>query len=147
MRGRWSAFCASLPYFMMAGPIQFTFMYCEPRGSPCAHISSPSTACRHGVASRPPYSRGQCCVSQPRSASFAQNAREKSSWASLPGPSFESFAQSAGSSCARNARSSARKAASSGEKAKSTAFPLLDRRPAGERLEEDARASLAQVVA
>jgi len=41
IRGRCSAFCWSDPYFMIAGPIQLTFMYWGPRGSPIAHISSP----------------------------------------------------------------------------------------------------------
>ena len=62
---------------MIVGPIQLTFMYWEPRGSPTRHISSERIACRHGVASAPPYSEGQLWVSQPRSASLAQNSREK----------------------------------------------------------------------
>ena len=32
---------------MMIGPTQFTPMYCAPRGSWCAHISSRTTVCSH----------------------------------------------------------------------------------------------------
>jgi hypothetical protein len=81
---------------MMVGPIQFTFMYWEPRGSPRCHISSERIACRHGVASAPPNSAGQLWVSQPRSASFAQNSFEKADWASLPGPCRDISSQSEG---------------------------------------------------
>ena len=56
---------------MIDGPIQLTFMYCGPRGSPIDHSSSPRMACCQGVAALPPYSAGQCGVSQPRSASAA----------------------------------------------------------------------------
>ena len=108
---------------MIVGPTQFTFMYWELRGSPILHISSPRIAWRHGEASRPPYSVGQCCVSQPLRASFGQNSFENSACASLPGPCFESSAQSAGSASARNSRSSRRKAMSSSDQRNSTPPP------------------------
>ena len=44
MGGRKRAFCSSVPYSMIVGPTQFTFMYCELRGSPRCHISSPTIA-------------------------------------------------------------------------------------------------------
>jgi hypothetical protein len=37
---------------MMIGPTQLTPMYCAPRGSWCAHISSRTTVCSHTEASR-----------------------------------------------------------------------------------------------
>ena len=43
-------------------------MYCGPRGSPAAHISSRTTACCHTEPSAPPCSAGQLSVSQPRAA-------------------------------------------------------------------------------
>src|SRR5262245_11811623 len=108
---------------MIVGPTQLTFMYCELRGSPQRHISSPRIACRHGVASPPPYSRGQLCVSQPRSARRGQNSRAKAACASLPGPSLAISSQSAGRLSARKARSSTRKARSSSLHWKSTPPP------------------------
>ncbi len=40
----------------IVGPIQFTFMYCGPRGSPTAHISSPRMKCSQSSPALPPYS-------------------------------------------------------------------------------------------
>src|SRR5215475_4912457 len=119
---------------MIVGPIQFTFMYCELRGSPRRHISSPRTACRHGLASAPPYSRGQLWVSQPFAARRGQNSRAKAACASLPGPSFAISSQSGGSASSRKPRSSRRKASSSSLQAKSTAARAPPRAPTvGER--------------
>src|SRR5262245_31444094 len=115
---------------MIVGPTQLTFMYCELRGSPQRHISSPRIAWRQGVASPPPYSRGQLCVSQPRSARSGQKLRAKAACASLPGPSFAISSQFAGRLSARKARSSARNAASSSLHSKSTA-PASRTAPAG----------------
>ena len=39
--GRYLSSCAGVPYFISTGPTQLTFIYCAPRGSPAAHISSP----------------------------------------------------------------------------------------------------------
>src|SRR5437762_5324714 len=91
-------------------------MYCGPRGSSCAHISSRRIACFHGLASCPPYARGQAMVSQPRAASFAQKARVNGS---ARGSSTNMPRHQAGSSSARKARSSARKPSSSSVNAKS----------------------------
>jgi hypothetical protein len=49
---------------MMLGPIQFNDMYCGPRGSWWAVISSFSATCPQIGASCPPYSRGEAIVSQ-----------------------------------------------------------------------------------
>src|SRR5262249_53790251 len=117
---------------MIVGPIQFPFMYCEPRGSPTRHISSERIACRHGVASAPPYAFGQLCVSQPRCASAPQNSRENAACASLPGPWAESSAQFAGRPSSRNARSSRRYAASPSDHSNSKAVSSAsDGPPAG----------------
>src|SRR5262249_57610288 len=86
--GRWRAFCSALPQRMIVGPIQFTFMYCEPRGSPRRHISSPRIAWRHGLASLPPYSRGQLRGSPPLSPRRGQNSPADAASPSLPRPAL-----------------------------------------------------------
>ena len=133
MRGRCLAFCSSVPYRRITGPTQLTAMYCWPRGSPWFHISSPTMACRQGVAPRPPYSTGQCWVSHPFSAILAQNVRENAACSSLPGPPFEISSQSSGSSSRMNWRSSSRKATSSGLQSNSMGPLLVPARARGFR--------------
>src|SRR4051794_34053307 len=88
----------------MVGPIQLTFMYCAPRGSPAAHISSPRMKCSHTVLARPPYSFGQCGTSRPAAASFGQNSREKAVTCGDPGPWREISFQFGGNSRERKSR-------------------------------------------
>src|SRR5207249_6508440 len=91
-------------------------MYCGPRGSPAAHISSRTTACCHTEPSAPPCSFGQLSVSQPRAASFWHSSRVKGM---ARASSTKTVLHHAGSSASRKARSSARNASSSGVKSKS----------------------------
>src|SRR6476619_6800783 len=95
-------------------------MYCGPRGSPAAHISSRTTACCHTEPSAPPCSSGQLSVSQPRSANWWQNSRVKGI---ARASSTKTVFHHSGSSSSRNARSSARNASSSGVKSKSMRSP------------------------
>src|SRR3954452_17690952 len=95
-------------------------MYCGPRGSPAAHISSRTTACCHTEPSAPPCSDGQLRVSQPRSASWWQNSRVKGM---ARASSTKTVFHHSGSSSSRNVRSSARNASSSGVKSKSIGSP------------------------
>src|SRR3954468_15711329 len=95
-------------------------MYCGPRGSPAAHISSRTTACCHTEPSAPPCSAGQLRVSQPRAANVWQNSRVKGMARSS---STKTVFHQSGSSSSRNARSSARNASSSGVKSKSIGSP------------------------
>src|SRR4051812_27424176 len=95
-------------------------MYCGPRGSPAAHISSRTTACCQTEPSAPPCSAGQLSVSQPRSANVWQNSRVKGMARSS---STKTVFHHSGSSASRNARSSARNASSSGVKSKSIGSP------------------------
>src|SRR4051794_9784267 len=95
-------------------------MYCGPRGSPAAHISSRTTACCHTEPSAPPCSAGQLSVSQPRAARVRQNSRVKGMARSS---STNTVFHHSGSSSSRNARSSARNASSSGVKSKSIGSP------------------------
>ncbi len=74
MGGRWVRCCSSVPWRMMIGPTQLTPMYCAPRGSWWAHISSRTTVCSQGEEARPPNSSGQDMHSSPRSASNRQKA-------------------------------------------------------------------------
>jgi hypothetical protein len=71
--GRCVRRCSSVPCRMMAGPTQLTPMYCAPRGSWCAHISSRTAVCSHGEAPRPPNSSGHAMHSSTRSARSRQN--------------------------------------------------------------------------
>ena len=64
---------ASVPNAMIAGPTQLRPMYCAPRGSWCAHISSRTTVCSHTDPPRPPYSTGHASVRSCSAASRAQN--------------------------------------------------------------------------
>src|SRR2546421_9250617 len=85
-------------------------MYCGPRGSPAAHISSRTTACCHTEPSAPPCSFGQLSVSQPRAASFRQNSRVNGI---ARASSTKTVFHHVGSSSSRNARNSARNSSSS----------------------------------
>ena len=109
---------------MIDGPIQLTFMYCGPRGSPTDHSSSPRMMCCHGVAARPPCSAGQCGVSQPRSASRRLKTFE---WATFSGdPSWRTAPRHSPSSAeATNECSSSRNAASSSDQPNSNGPPTL----------------------
>ena len=69
---------------MIDGPIQLAFMYCGPRGSPRDQSSSPRIASCHGVARLPPYSSGQCGISQLRSASMPAKRYEYSAFSRDP---------------------------------------------------------------
>ena len=69
MADRCCCFCASVPNAMIAGPTQLRPMYCAPRGSWWAHISSRTTVWSHTDPPPPPYSVGQATVSRPSSAS------------------------------------------------------------------------------
>ena len=71
--GRCWSRCASVPWRIKAGPTQLTPMYCAPRGSWCAHISSRTTVCSQTEPPPPPYSLGQARHSRPSSASSLQN--------------------------------------------------------------------------
>src|SRR3954469_8602058 len=95
-------------------------MYCGPRGSPAAHISSRTTACCHTDRSAPPCSFGQLSVSQPRAASFWQSSRVNGIARSS---STKTVFHHDGSSSSRKDRSSARNASSSGLNSKSIASP------------------------
>src|SRR3954454_21837930 len=95
-------------------------MYCGPRGSPAAHISSRTTACCHTDPSAPPCSFGQLSVSQPRAASFWQSSRVNGI---ARASSTKTVFHHDGSSSSRKARSSARNASSSGLNSKSMGSP------------------------
>src|SRR5713101_6037010 len=123
IRPRWYCFCSGVPAAMMAGPIQLTFMYCGPRGSPAPHISSPRMVRSHGDASLPPYSIGQCGVSSPRSASAPQNAMHCALCTSV-GRSLSSWLQPAGMWSRITERTSSRNSRSSPLHPNSMASPL-----------------------
>src|SRR5438045_8951857 len=107
----------------MVGPIQFTFMYCGPRGSPTAQSSSARMAYVQGDAPSPPISRGQCGVSQPRAASRGQNVRENATCASRPGPSLATSLQSDGDAVAQKSLMARRNARSASDQPKFNAAP------------------------
>src|SRR4051812_2474914 len=106
---------------MRMGPIQFTFMYWPPRGSPTHHISSARIRAVHGSASRPPQADGQCGTRRPAFASFAQNSFENLVCASEAGP-CASCSQLAGRLAERNSRTIDRKATCLSSHAKSISF-------------------------
>src|SRR3954451_20321304 len=95
-------------------------MYCGPRGSPAAHISSRTTACCHTDPSAPPCSFGQLSVSQPRAASFWQSSRVNGI---ARASSTKTVFHHDGSSSSRKARSSVRNASSAGLNSKSMGSP------------------------
>ncbi len=73
MADRCLAFCSAVPYRISAGPTQLIPMYCGPRGSCWAHISSRSTVCCQTEPPPPPCSFGHASASSPSVASSLQN--------------------------------------------------------------------------
>src|SRR5262249_2340916 len=118
MRGRWNAFCSSLPQAMSVGPAWFRpTNVVVTSGAPARAYSSYQITCSMRLAPRPPYSRGHETPAQPPSNIRRCQARSYARSATRSAPTGR---RSRGTLASSQARASARNASSAALKRIST---------------------------